>query len=77
MLGGFVRGGLVSSPTPTFEGLNWHEVLLKVPCNLVATDGKDLKINAILIVGDRTFSEPIIREENQVRELERRCSRKN
>jgi hypothetical protein len=76
-LGGLMRGGLVTIPMPTFEGANWPEVLLKVPCDLVAKDGKDLKVNAALIVGGHIFSQPIIREEKQIRELDRRCFQKH
>lgn len=73
LLGGFMRGGFAATPTPTFEGADWREVLLKVPCELVAKDRRELKVNAVLIIGRQTFNEPVIREENQIRELDRRC----
>jgi hypothetical protein len=58
---------------PTFEGANWHEVLERVACQYVTRDGKDLTIAAKLVVDGKTFQNPTITEEGQIKELEKRC----
>jgi hypothetical protein len=67
------HGRLLRGSAPTFEGADWREVLAKVPCGYVTKDGKYLKIAAKLVVGDKTFQNPTITEEDQIKELEKRC----
>jgi len=68
-----ILGGILHGSTPTFEGVNWHEVLEKVQCQYVTKEGKDFKIAAKLIVAGQTFENPTITEEGQIKELERKC----
>jgi hypothetical protein len=69
MLGGWIHG----SAPDRFEGANWFEVLQKVPCQDIAKDGRDIRITAVLIVDGKTFEDPVIKEEDRIKELERRC----
>jgi hypothetical protein len=64
---------LLHGSIPTFEGANWHEVLERVACQYVTRDGKDLTIAAKLVVDGKTFQNPTITEEGQIKELEKRC----
>jgi hypothetical protein len=65
-----LRGG---DGMPTFEGPNWHDVLEKVPCQLVTKDGKGLEIAARLIVDGKTFDNPTITDRVRVKDVEGRC----
>lgn len=58
---------------PTFEGKTWSEALEKVPCQNVAKDGKDLKINGTVIVDGNSFPNPVITEKDRIEPLDKKC----
>ena len=70
-------GGWIHGSAPIFKGANWHEVLEKVPCQYVMKAGKDIKINATLVVDDKSYPSPTITEPYLIHELDKRCFSKH
>ncbi|WP_298106331.1 hypothetical protein [Bradyrhizobium sp.] len=67
-----------SSPSlPRFEGKDLREILKEVPCDKITKDGRDFKIAAILVVDhgkeQETLTQPVISQEDQIREIEKHC----
>jgi len=65
--------GLTHGGAPIFKGATWHEVLDKVPCQYVVKVGKDLKINATLVVDRKSYPNSTVTEPGVIDELDKRC----
>jgi hypothetical protein len=70
-----------SAPLHTYEGKDLHEVLEKLPCDLIIKDGTDFKVKAVLVIdegkGKKTLPEPVIRDQGEIKEIEHHCSEKH
>jgi hypothetical protein len=65
--------GWTHGSAPSFKGANWHDVQDKVPCQYVAKVGKDLKINATLVVDGKSYPNPTVTEPGVIDELDKMC----
>jgi hypothetical protein len=65
--------GFRGSVPTTIEGINWNEVLEKVPCTDITKVGNSLKITATLVINGTHHKNPMISEKDRVDILERRC----
>jgi hypothetical protein len=68
----FASGGWIHG-IPTFEGRTWQDALARVPCQDVVRDGHFFRISAQVVVDGKPFKDPVIKDDELIRELEARC----